>query len=169
MEIRVEERLLLGWCFRSLVPIRSYNYNVELNKILFLSSRWLTECLCWQCSNNTCRVAYHPLCARAAGLCVEVVLIFPWNFGYYTHAQTVGQLKLAKARKETAHRETYRFGAKCLHESHEVLVDQWLAIFCLCYLIAWGWGKASSPVNRWWRWRTLHSSSLFLQEAQTTI
>ncbi|KAJ6403892.1 hypothetical protein OIU84_012148 [Salix udensis] len=26
---------------------------------------------CIQCSNNTCRVAYHPLCARAAGLCVE--------------------------------------------------------------------------------------------------
>jgi hypothetical protein len=28
---------------------------------------------CIQCSNNTCRVAYHPLCARAAGLCVEVL------------------------------------------------------------------------------------------------
>jgi hypothetical protein len=27
---------------------------------------------CIQCSNNSCRVAYHPLCARAAGLCVEV-------------------------------------------------------------------------------------------------
>ncbi|KAF2322266.1 hypothetical protein GH714_009861 [Hevea brasiliensis] len=27
---------------------------------------------CIQCSNNTCRVAYHPLCARAAGLCVEL-------------------------------------------------------------------------------------------------
>ncbi|KAJ6845956.1 putative histone-lysine N-methyltransferase ATX2 [Iris pallida] len=26
---------------------------------------------CIQCSNSTCRVAYHPLCARAAGLCVE--------------------------------------------------------------------------------------------------
>ncbi|XP_042480211.1 histone H3-lysine(4) N-trimethyltransferase ATX1-like [Macadamia integrifolia] len=26
---------------------------------------------CIQCSNNICRVAYHPLCARAAGLCVE--------------------------------------------------------------------------------------------------
>ncbi|KAF8402254.1 hypothetical protein HHK36_013206 [Tetracentron sinense] len=25
-----------------------------------------------QCSNSTCRVAYHPLCARAAGLCVEL-------------------------------------------------------------------------------------------------
>ncbi|GMI70467.1 Arabidopsis TRITHORAX 2, SET DOMAIN PROTEIN 30 [Hibiscus trionum] len=25
-----------------------------------------------QCSNPTCRVAYHPLCARAAGLCVEL-------------------------------------------------------------------------------------------------
>ncbi|THF97631.1 hypothetical protein TEA_015696 [Camellia sinensis var. sinensis] len=25
-----------------------------------------------QCSNNTCRVAYHPLCARAAGFCVEL-------------------------------------------------------------------------------------------------
>ncbi|KAG6748614.1 hypothetical protein POTOM_048543 [Populus tomentosa] len=24
------------------------------------------------CSNNACRVAYHPLCARAAGLCVEL-------------------------------------------------------------------------------------------------
>ncbi|KAJ6956318.1 histone-lysine N-methyltransferase ATX2-like [Populus alba x Populus x berolinensis] len=24
------------------------------------------------CSNNSCRVAYHPLCARAAGLCVEL-------------------------------------------------------------------------------------------------
>ncbi|KAK7273149.1 hypothetical protein RIF29_14196 [Crotalaria pallida] len=27
---------------------------------------------CIQCSNNSCRVAYHPLCARAAGLCVEL-------------------------------------------------------------------------------------------------
>ncbi|KAJ8774382.1 hypothetical protein K2173_011631 [Erythroxylum novogranatense] len=27
---------------------------------------------CIQCSNNNCRVAYHPLCARAAGLCVEL-------------------------------------------------------------------------------------------------
>ncbi|KAK6914387.1 hypothetical protein RJ641_021708 [Dillenia turbinata] len=27
---------------------------------------------CIQCSNNTCRVAYHPLCARAAGYCVEL-------------------------------------------------------------------------------------------------
>ncbi|KAJ4967635.1 hypothetical protein NE237_014336 [Protea cynaroides] len=26
---------------------------------------------CIQCSNNICCVAYHPLCARAAGLCVE--------------------------------------------------------------------------------------------------
>ncbi|XP_075512041.1 histone-lysine N-methyltransferase ATX2-like [Primulina tabacum] len=26
---------------------------------------------CIQCSNNTCRVAYHPLCARVAGFCVE--------------------------------------------------------------------------------------------------
>ncbi|CAN6725527.1 unnamed protein product [Malus baccata var. baccata] len=28
---------------------------------------------CIQCSNHTCCVAYHPLCARAAGLCVEVL------------------------------------------------------------------------------------------------
>ncbi|KAG0491118.1 hypothetical protein HPP92_007981 [Vanilla planifolia] len=27
---------------------------------------------CIQCSNSTCRVAYHPLCARAAGYCVEL-------------------------------------------------------------------------------------------------
>lgn len=27
---------------------------------------------CIQCSNSTCYVAYHPLCARAAGLCVEL-------------------------------------------------------------------------------------------------
>ncbi|XP_042421325.1 histone-lysine N-methyltransferase TRX1-like isoform X2 [Zingiber officinale] len=27
---------------------------------------------CIQCSHNTCRVAYHPLCARAAGLCIEL-------------------------------------------------------------------------------------------------
>ncbi|KAL8136520.1 hypothetical protein V2J09_002521 [Rumex salicifolius] len=27
---------------------------------------------CIQCSNSTCRVSYHPLCARAAGLCVEL-------------------------------------------------------------------------------------------------
>ncbi|KAJ7979107.1 Histone-lysine N-methyltransferase [Quillaja saponaria] len=27
---------------------------------------------CIQCSNNACCVAYHPLCARAAGLCVEL-------------------------------------------------------------------------------------------------
>ncbi|XP_058183847.1 histone-lysine N-methyltransferase ATX2 isoform X2 [Rhododendron vialii] len=27
---------------------------------------------CIQCSNNTCRVAYHPLCARAAGFCAEL-------------------------------------------------------------------------------------------------
>ncbi|ESQ51749.1 hypothetical protein EUTSA_v10016217mg [Eutrema salsugineum] len=27
---------------------------------------------CIQCSNCSCRVAYHPLCARAAGLCVEL-------------------------------------------------------------------------------------------------
>ncbi|KAL6526707.1 hypothetical protein OROGR_015797 [Orobanche gracilis] len=26
---------------------------------------------CIQCSNNNCRVAYHPLCARAAGFCLE--------------------------------------------------------------------------------------------------
>ncbi|XP_073053542.1 histone-lysine N-methyltransferase ATX2-like [Primulina eburnea] len=26
---------------------------------------------CIQCSNSTCRVAYHPLCARVAGFCVE--------------------------------------------------------------------------------------------------
>ncbi|XP_073127498.1 histone-lysine N-methyltransferase ATX2-like isoform X3 [Henckelia pumila] len=24
-----------------------------------------------KCSNSTCRVAYHPLCARVAGFCVE--------------------------------------------------------------------------------------------------
>ncbi|CAN8247651.1 unnamed protein product [Cochlearia groenlandica] len=28
---------------------------------------------CIQCSNHSCRVAYHPLCARAVGLCVELV------------------------------------------------------------------------------------------------
>lgn len=33
-----------------------------------------------QCSNNSCRVAYHPLCARAAGLCVEVFLLSPLPF-----------------------------------------------------------------------------------------
>ncbi|GAA0185332.1 zinc finger transcription factor [Lithospermum erythrorhizon] len=27
---------------------------------------------CIQCSNNNCRVAYHPLCARAAGFCCEL-------------------------------------------------------------------------------------------------
>ncbi|KAL9242503.1 hypothetical protein vseg_016495 [Gypsophila vaccaria] len=27
---------------------------------------------CIQCSNPTCRVAYHPLCARVSGLCVEL-------------------------------------------------------------------------------------------------
>ncbi|KAL6571201.1 hypothetical protein OROHE_002844 [Orobanche hederae] len=27
---------------------------------------------CIQCSNNNCRVAYHPLCARAAGFCLEL-------------------------------------------------------------------------------------------------
>ncbi|KAF3791741.1 Histone-lysine N-methyltransferase [Nymphaea thermarum] len=27
---------------------------------------------CIQCSNSSCRVAYHPLCARAANLCVEL-------------------------------------------------------------------------------------------------
>lgn len=27
---------------------------------------------CIQCSNSTCRVAYHPLCARVAGLCAEL-------------------------------------------------------------------------------------------------
>ncbi|XP_076937993.1 histone-lysine N-methyltransferase ATX2-like [Bidens hawaiensis] len=27
---------------------------------------------CIQCSNNTCYVAYHPLCARAAGFCAEL-------------------------------------------------------------------------------------------------
>ncbi|PIA29871.1 hypothetical protein AQUCO_05800150v1 [Aquilegia coerulea] len=27
---------------------------------------------CIQCSKSTCRIAYHPLCARAAGLCVEL-------------------------------------------------------------------------------------------------
>ncbi|KAL0740703.1 hypothetical protein Bca4012_082216 [Brassica carinata] len=27
---------------------------------------------CIQCSNDSCRVAYHPLCARASGLCVEL-------------------------------------------------------------------------------------------------
>lgn len=29
----------------------------------------------FQCSNNNCRVAYHPLCARAADLCVEVYFV----------------------------------------------------------------------------------------------
>ncbi|KAL2485415.1 Histone-lysine N-methyltransferase ATX2 [Abeliophyllum distichum] len=41
--------------------------------------RWKLTCsicgisygACIQCSNSTCRVAYHPLCARAAGFCVE--------------------------------------------------------------------------------------------------
>lgn len=27
---------------------------------------------CIQCSNNTCRVAFHPLCARVAGYCIEL-------------------------------------------------------------------------------------------------
>lgn len=27
---------------------------------------------CIQCSNNTCRVAFHPLCARVAGFCIEL-------------------------------------------------------------------------------------------------
>ncbi|CAN4120946.1 unnamed protein product [Withania somnifera] len=42
--------------------------------------RWKLSCsicavpygACIQCSNHTCRVAYHPLCARAAGFCVEL-------------------------------------------------------------------------------------------------
>lgn len=42
--------------------------------------RWKLSCsicnvaygACIQCSNNSCRVAYHPLCARAADLCVEL-------------------------------------------------------------------------------------------------
>nr|ACR35362.1 unknown [Zea mays] len=43
--------------------------------------RWKLVCsicgvsygVCIQCSHPTCRVAYHPLCARAADLCIEVV------------------------------------------------------------------------------------------------
>ncbi|XP_073127496.1 uncharacterized protein [Henckelia pumila] len=31
-----------------------------------------------KCSNSTCRVAYHPLCARVAGFCVEV--LNDWSF-----------------------------------------------------------------------------------------
>lgn len=42
-----------------------------------------------QCSNNSCRVAYHPLCARAAGLCVEVFLLllsFPsFHFMFFSN------------------------------------------------------------------------------------
>ncbi|KAE8718349.1 Histone-lysine N-methyltransferase ATX1 [Hibiscus syriacus] len=49
-----------------------------LNRIC--KDRWKLLCsicgvsygACIQCSNPTCRVAYHPLCARAAGLCVEL-------------------------------------------------------------------------------------------------
>ncbi|XP_022150376.1 histone-lysine N-methyltransferase ATX2 isoform X2 [Momordica charantia] len=49
-----------------------------LNRIT--KDRWKLLCsicgvsygACIQCSNNTCYVAYHPLCARAAGLCVEL-------------------------------------------------------------------------------------------------
>ncbi|KAL6970849.1 hypothetical protein U1Q18_030531 [Sarracenia purpurea var. burkii] len=34
-----------------------------------IEGNWLCRC---ECSNNSCRVAYHPLCARAAGFCVEL-------------------------------------------------------------------------------------------------
>ncbi|XP_073127497.1 histone-lysine N-methyltransferase ATX2-like isoform X2 [Henckelia pumila] len=37
----------------------------ELTSPLKMSELYL------QCSNSTCRVAYHPLCARVAGFCVE--------------------------------------------------------------------------------------------------
>ncbi|XP_018477200.2 histone H3-lysine(4) N-trimethyltransferase ATX1 isoform X2 [Raphanus sativus] len=48
-----------------------------VNKIS--KDRWKLMCTicavsygaCIQCSNDSCRVAYHPLCARASGLCVE--------------------------------------------------------------------------------------------------
>uniref|UniRef100_M4DYX4 Histone-lysine N-methyltransferase n=1 Tax=Brassica campestris TaxID=3711 RepID=M4DYX4_BRACM len=49
-----------------------------VNKIS--KDRWKLMCTicavsygaCIQCSNDSCRVAYHPLCARASGLCVEL-------------------------------------------------------------------------------------------------
>ena len=42
----------------------------------FLNFDFFFLTLILQCSNSSCRVAYHPLCARAAGLCVEV-FIYP--------------------------------------------------------------------------------------------
>ncbi|EMS62500.1 Histone-lysine N-methyltransferase ATX2 [Triticum urartu] len=54
---------------------------VETFSVLsYLQDRWKLLCsictvaygACIQCSHPTCRVAYHPLCARAADLCVEV-------------------------------------------------------------------------------------------------
>ncbi|CAH2038811.1 unnamed protein product [Thlaspi arvense] len=68
--IWIPETCLLD--IKKMEPIDGVN---KVNK-----DRWKLMCsicgvsygACIQCSNSSCRVAYHPLCARAAGLCVEL-------------------------------------------------------------------------------------------------
>ncbi|GFY81509.1 homologue of trithorax [Actinidia rufa] len=52
----------------------SYGVCIQLSNHFFILcyAKKLATKLQLQCSNNTCRVAYHPLCARAAGFCVEL-------------------------------------------------------------------------------------------------
>uniref|UniRef100_A0A1D1Z907 Histone-lysine N-methyltransferase ATX2 n=1 Tax=Anthurium amnicola TaxID=1678845 RepID=A0A1D1Z907_9ARAE len=61
-------------CLRDVKKMEPIDGLSRINK-----DRWKLLCsicgvpygACIQCSNSTCRVAYHPLCARSNGLCVE--------------------------------------------------------------------------------------------------
>ena len=62
-------------CLSDIKTIKPIDGLSRINK-----DRWKLLCsicgvsyrACIQCSNSTCHVAYHPLCARVVGLCVEL-------------------------------------------------------------------------------------------------
>lgn len=111
----------------------------------------------FQCSNHTCCVAYHPLCARAAGLCVEVVDFF----SFYLHHWFYVTL--------------YFFSIICWMHCWMILIDflpevvlnylLFVFVFYIYYYEAWGWGQTTSTICRRWWSRAVHSSSFLLQEA----
>lgn len=68
---------------------QNFKFHLFVMVILVFSLKMMIMVLCFflfkngdylQCSNSTCRVAYHPLCARAAGLCIEVGSFSLWCF-----------------------------------------------------------------------------------------
>lgn len=78
---------------------------------------------CIQCSNSSCRVAYHPLCARAAGLCVELAdedRLFLLSMEEDDADQCIRLLSFCKRHRQTSnnHLET-EYMIKPVHNTAE--------------------------------------------------